>query len=372
MKIAFVSTMSHAPWGGSEELWAGAAARLAESGLEVSSLVTRWPSTPAGIENLRTRRVRIEHFPRPGPVGRAMTRLSGRQRGAPYRRFLRGIRPAFVVVSQGGTGDGVNCMLECAERGIPYAAIVQANSELWWPEDNVRELWVRAYRGARRVFFVSHGNAELLESQLGLRLDNKVVVSNPWNIRIPDSTAWPSDRSGYRLACVARLEIHAKGQDLLLRSLARANLTSQGGRVSFFGAGAQIDGLRALALHLGLANVSFEGQVSDINAVWETHHLLVLPSRFEGSPLALYEAMWCGRPSIVTDVGGNVELCEDGVTGFVCRAPAVALLAETLDRAWEARARWMEMGAAARASIEAKVPREPIGAFCEILRDVFP
>ena len=370
MKLAFVSTMSNVPWGGSEELWAGAAARLADSGHDVSSLVTRWPSTPAGIESLRARRVRIEHFPRSGPVGRALSRLSGRQRGAPYRRFLGKIKPAFVVVSQGGTGDGVNCMLECAERGIPYAPIVQANSELWWPEDGVRNLWIRAYRGARRIFFVSHNNAELLECQLGLRLDNKVVVSNPWNIRIPDSTSWPLDNGGYRLACVARLDIHAKGQDLLLRSLARAKLTSQGGRVSFFGNGAQIDGLRSLATFLGLANVSFEGQVSDINAVWGAHHLLVLPSRFEGSPLALNEAMWCGRPSIVTDVGGNRELCEDGVTGFVCRAPQVGLLAEALDRAWEARARWKEMGAAARASIDSKAPRDPVGAFCEILRDV--
>ena len=41
------------------------------------------------------------------------------------------------------------------------------------------------------------------------------------------------------------------------------------------------------------------------------NHLLVLPSRAEGTPIALVEAMICARPAVVTDVGGNVEWLED-------------------------------------------------------------
>ena len=70
---------------------------------------------------------------------------------------------------------------------------------------------------------------------------------------------------------------------------------------------------------LQLKNVHFRGHVNDIRAIWEQNHLLVLPSRYEGLPLALVEAMWCGRPAVVTDVGGNAELCV-GKRNGICRA----------------------------------------------------
>jgi glycosyltransferase involved in cell wall biosynthesis len=149
--------------------------------------------------------------------------------------------------------------------------------------------------------------------------------------------------------------------------LAKSKVISQGIHVNFFGAGTQLAGLRALASYLQLSNVTFQEQVSDMNAVWEKHQLLLLPSRLEGSSLALIEAMWCGRPALVTDVGGNTELCDDNVTGFICPAPTPQLLAETLDRAWHAAARWPAMGAAARKRIEVSVPKDPIGSFCEQL-----
>jgi glycosyltransferase involved in cell wall biosynthesis len=45
-----------------------------------------------------------------------------------------------------------------------------------------------------------------------------------------------------------------------------------------------------------------------------------MASSGEGKPLALTEAMLCGRPAVVTDVGGNAELVSDRVTGFVTQS----------------------------------------------------
>jgi glycosyltransferase involved in cell wall biosynthesis len=104
---------------------------------------------------------------------------------------------------------------------------------------------------------------------------------------------------------------------------------------------------------LGLRNVRFHGQVSDIEAVWRRSHALVLPSRAEGSSLALQEAMACGRVPIVTDVGGNAELVEDGATGFVAAAPTVPAVGDALERAWRRRREWPEIGARAAERIAA-------------------
>jgi glycosyltransferase involved in cell wall biosynthesis len=73
-----------------------------------------------------------------------------------------------------------------------------------------------------------------------------------------------------------------------------------------------------------------------------------MPSRSEGTPLALVEAMICGRPSVVTDVGGNLEWVEEPRNGFIAEAPTVRSFGKALERAWMARDRWPSLGAAAR------------------------
>jgi glycosyltransferase involved in cell wall biosynthesis len=110
---------------------------------------------------------------------------------------------------------------------------------------------------------------------------------------------------------------------------------------------------------LGLGNVEFAGQLENIEEVWSKHHALVLPSRFEGMPLVLVEAMLCGRPGIVTDVGGNCELVRDGINGFVAKAPTVDLLDETMNRVWESRHRLQEIGEVAAKHVRQFVTRDP-------------
>ena len=92
-----------------------------------------------------------------------------------------------------------------------------------------------------------------------------------------------------------------------------------------------------MAKELDLPHIEFAGFVEDIEQLWTRHHALVLPSRFEGMPLSLVEAMLCGRPSIVTDVAGHRELVRDNVNGFLAKAPTVELLNEAMNRAWENR-----------------------------------
>jgi glycosyltransferase involved in cell wall biosynthesis len=104
-----------------------------------------------------------------------------------------------------------------------------------------------------------------------------------------------------------------------------------------------------------------------VGSIWASHHALVLPSRYEGLPLSLVEAMLCGRPSIVTNVSGNTELLEDNVTGFVAAAPMPTFLDEALERAWARRADWQAIGAAAARQVRELVPSDPAGVFADEL-----
>ena len=116
---------------------------------------------------------------------------------------------------------------------------------------------------------------------------------------------------------------------------------------------------------LDLPNVRLAGHAR-VDEIWATHHALLMPSRHEGLPLALIEAMLCGRFGIVTDVAGNAELIDDNRTGFVAAAPQAACLDEAMERAWQQRHRWAEIGLAA-AQVQTLLPADPIDDFIQRL-----
>ena len=127
-------------------------------------------------------------------------------------------------------------------------------------------------------------------------------------------------------------------------------------------------GLEWLAARLGLTDrVVFAGFVS-VEAIWASNHALVMPSRFEGLPLAMVEAMLCARPVIATDVAGHAEIIEDGVTGFLAHAATVGSMAAALERFWVRRYEAEEIGKAAARRIRRLIPANPVQVFSEKLK----
>jgi hypothetical protein len=77
--------------------------------------------------------------------------------------------------------------------------------------------------------------------------------------------------------------------------------------------------------------------------------------------------MWCGRPSVVTNVSGDDELSINQETSFVATAPTVGSLGQTFESAWEGRMKWLTMGLMARSRVEQKTPKDPVANFCQHL-----
>jgi len=380
-RVVFVSTMFTAPWGGSEELWARSCRILAEEGHEVFACVHGWPQMPAQVKELQAAGVEIAE--RRLTIAAKLNqrfvehvcRLQGRN--APdsaeigYGRWLRELRPNLVCIADSGVMSGLGWAKACVNLRLPFVSVGQANAIHWWPGDVLAQEARETYAKALRLFFVSQGNLELFADQVGWTPSHAEVVRNPFGVSYDAAPPWPDERSGLKLACVGRLEPPSKGQDLLLRVLAREEWRSRNITVSFFGDGDNEDSLRRLCSRLGVdGKVNFGGRVPSIEAVWKGHHALVLPSRYEGLPLAVVEAMLCGRMAIVTDVAGNAEVVTDGVDGFVAGAPVVESLASAMERAWNQRGDWRSMGAAAGVNIRRLVPREPARVFADRLLEL--
>src|ERR1700733_3793628 len=370
MRFAFISTLYDQPWGASEELWSQAATQPKRAGHDVQASTAYWPRLPDKVTALAQHGIKLEPYPSvSGIEGRARhfwNRLSLGMRRSHGR--LKRFNPDLVIISQGANSGGFAWAKVCRNGAIPYLIIVHCNSESWWIADRDVSEAVASYTSARKVLCVSDHNLDLLRLQLGEPLPNGEVVWNPHNVSLGHAPPWPREGAVWRLAFVARMHVAAKGQDVLLQILARPEWRDRPVELNLFGSGPDELGLRRLSGMLQLNNVHFRGHVSDIRAIWEQNHLLVVPSRYEGVPLSLVEAMWCGRPAVVTDVGRTSELCVDNETGFVAPAATVSSFGNALERAWERRHDWPHMGEAARARAEKLVPKDPVGEFCERLK----
>jgi glycosyltransferase involved in cell wall biosynthesis len=369
MRVVFITTMTGYPWGGSEELWSQAAGRLAAAGHQLAAFTEIPPPHSPKFTSLAAKGIALNWrtTPRWGVARVLWCRLTGTLPRQVEKEWLLAQKTDLVVISQGGTTDGQDWMGFCREQKLPYVSIVQCNSDIAWVKDDVAAPWAANYLAARAVYCVSRHNLELLEWQFGERLPNALVVWNPNNVAASDLLPWPAENGKVRLACVARLEPGAKGQDVLFKVLARPEWRARPIELNLYGAGPFENALRKMAERLQLTQVNFRGHVANVAEVWRDHHLLVLPSRQEGLPLSLIEAMSCGRPAVVTDVGGNAELCVDGETGFVASAAAVEPLGEALERAWTRRAEWPALGLAAHQRTRQIVPADPVGDLCGLL-----
>jgi len=367
-RLAFVSTMGGFPWGGSEALWADAARAALADGHQVLACVHAWPETPAPVSALAAAGATLVRRPPPAARRSFAARLRDRLGRSLARRSDRAIervlawRPDVIVVSQGHTYEALEqpgLGERLAAAGVPYVLVCQLNSDLQTPAAGARARAERFLAGAARLVFVAEENLRLAERQLGRTLANARVLRNPVHLARPAPLPWPA-RARARIACVARLDVRYKGQDLLLEALAAPAWRARDLECRLYGAGPDRAHLARLLARHGLAGrVRLMGHVADVAAVWRECHLLALPSRAEGTPLALVEAMLCARPALVTDVGGNGEWIEEPDCGFVAAAATVRSLAGALERAWVRRADWRAMGARAHRRAAGRVDPVP-------------
>lgn len=91
--------------------------------------------------------------------------------------------------------------------------------------------------------------------------------------------------------------------------------------------------LEAKAASMGLGDrVLFLGYRRDVPDLISSFDVYVLPSLWEGLPLALIEALAIGKPILCTTVGGNPEIVEDGVNGYLVPPGDAAALADRILR----------------------------------------
>jgi glycosyltransferase involved in cell wall biosynthesis len=368
-RIVFVSTLAGHAWGGSEELWSRTALNMAGRGYQVSASVGKWSPLHPQVVNLMQQGIEVWLRPDPYPLWRQGRRMLISPHKTPItlevEKLVRKRPPRLVVVSTGGAFPPVDLLEMCIARSLPFVTISQSGFVDRWCDDNLAARYRKVATAPLRCYFVSEANRRLTEMFIGCRLSNAEVVRNPVNVKYDAAPPWPQvgPNCEWRLACVGRLFPPAKGQDILFEALAQPPWQARRWRLHLYGEGPMRDGLERLAQRLGIRErIVFAGHRS-VDEIWGSNHVLVMPSRYEGLPLAMVEAMLCGRPVIATDVAGHAEIIEDGVTGFLADAPTGCSVGMALERFWARRAEARKIGAAAANRIRQLVPSDPVAVF---------
>lgn len=171
-----------------------------------------------------------------------------------------------------------------------------------------------------------------------------------WN-GIPDvnERAYPGSHEIMTLIVVARF-VQQKDHELLLYAL--KGVTGKW-RLLLAGDGPKRAKLEDLVLKLGLQNrVEFTGDRNDIPFILAQSDLFILPSKWEGLPLSVLEAMRAGLPVIASDVGGVNEAVTHGDNGFLVARGDVAGMRKRIQQLISDPGRMREMGESGRRRYE--------------------
>ena len=273
------------------------------------------------------------------------------------RRALRRIDSGVVV----SFGTAVNVITLKACRGLGRRVIISERND---PGRLIR-LWENLWRHYYPLAdLVTANTRSALSDMRGFVGERKLAfVPNP--LQLPNGNGnGKRNGNGHHgnghpanettatapfVLTVGRL-VEDKAQDVLLDAFAQAGEDFKNWRLAIVGDGRLAGTLRAQAETLGInERVDWHGIVRDPYHFYRTAHVFALPSRVEGTPNALLEAMSCGLPVVVSDgAPGPLELVEDEITGLIVPVNDPAKLAAAFRRLANDRELRERLGAAAR------------------------
>jgi glycogen synthase len=358
MRILIINSEYPPIGGGAGNASANIARELEKSGQEVCVLTSAFGRLPRNetAGSLRVMRVPSlrRRMDRSGALEQGMFILTGT---AAALRLISRWKPNIVVAFFGVPAGPIALLIKLLYK-IPYIVSLRGGDVPGFrPYDFgtyhkvIAPLLRLIWRNASAIVANSDGLRKL-----ALTFEDRFPISIiPNGVELERFTSPPlRSWDPPRLLFVGRI-VHQKGLDLLLSALSQ--LRDLPWELTIVGDGPQREPLLEDAVNLGLEQrIHFAGwrRGNDLEAEYGRANLFVFPSRHEGMPNVVLEAMASGLPVIATRIPGNEELVSAGVTGELVPPEDTAALKVALEHLLpDARLR-QNMGSAARKRVEEK------------------
>ena len=336
--------------GGTQNWLAHLAAALAPRGFEIRVYSLRARADPQILR-------RLEPHARVAIVGESrLWRIEGL---AHLARELRGwpadvLQTALPTANWIGRALGKWCAVPVVLSSIRGRNLDKPVWQRWLERATAR--WAQAVVFNDREAIPFAMRREGVRREQAIHVPNGVAPGTTAKTRAETRAELRTPEAAPVIGTVGRLHA-AKNQMELLRAFASVRARHPAAVLWLVGEGDLRPALEAEVRRLGLAEaVRMPGTREDVPDLLAAMDVFALPSRWEGMPNALMEAMSAGLPVVATAVDGIRDLVVDGESGWLVAPGDVPALAEAMaralaDPAWAAR-----MGRAARERMETHFP----------------
>jgi len=249
----------------------------------------------------------------------AFRSLASVRRISYLKHLMKRVDPKVVVVSQGRIESASLALLAAKRAGlrtISYIPMAHLVSVSGIPVAvRLREMVnTYLYRLPDRIITISDSARGMLIER-GVT-QNIAVVPNGIEVKCLSE----SDRNEFRrrlgvteseyvVGVVGRIEFRQKGQDFAVETIRRFRDRLEGYRFMFIGEGPDAQKLREMISSANLLQVArVLPWCNDPGKIYAALDMLLIPSRFEGVPLVMLEAMSYGLPIVASDSDGMADL----------------------------------------------------------------
>jgi glycosyltransferase involved in cell wall biosynthesis len=292
------------------------------------------------------------HWVRLGLMKEATSALSGL--GNNYRRVralaraIHDSRPQVVV----SFIDTMNVLVLMAAIGMNVPVVISERTDpaKHQPGRIWRTLRSLSYPSARRLVVQNQSGLDFFKPMLSQQV---CIVPNPI-LPVPAQPGETPFLPHRPVVMTAGRLSREKGCDLAIRAFARLSDRYPDWHLLILGEGAQRSELEALVTELGMnERISLPGRVKNPYDYYRKADLFVLPSRYEGLPNALCEAMACGMPVVAANCSpGVAEVIRNGVNGLLTETENVDSLAAAMSNLMGDKDQRASLGEQALLSVE--------------------
>ena len=374
--ILFISTMNGDPWGGSEEFWFSVAVKMAVSGYSVHCAYYGWPQGKDDkTSRLKDAGCSITLLTNPKCASSVFDKLRRRNKVKSEVRQLLSNSFDLVCISQGGFEEVIQ---------QPFRNVLPLLKNFVLVNHNYNENRILNDRRKKRLHDWTHAAAlnmadaarvfSALKKITGFEIPNSLVIVNPVTVTVQHSpVAWPSlnQNGNYCWVMMAQLDTNRKAQDVLIKALSTKKWKHRNWELFLYGRGEDNNLLAQLIESSPVKDkLHLMGHTKAVEKILQQSHLLLQITHIDAMPLSVTEAMNMARPCVVSNVGDMPLWINDEINGFITDEVNETGIDEVLEKAWNQRANWQQMGEAAFNTFQKKYPQHYEAFYEKILVDL--
>jgi len=372
-KLLFLTTQGH--WGGAQKYVYDLATSLAG---EFDIIVA--VGDPEGEKQLQEKLqiIQLQHLRREiSPIHDLLAIWE-------IRNLYKKIKPDIVHLNSSKAGILGSLASQMSNVNCQMSLIYTAHG--WVFEEPLSRVSKNLYRLAEKytarakdaIIVLSGKDKTIAREKLGIPLNRLTLIPNGLNppaLSLPRAEARQILELKADATVVGTIANHykTKGLDVLLRAVAEIKKEMDNLQVIIIGDGPERARLKALIAKLNLrACVRLTGFLPDANKYLPALDIFVLPSRKEGLPYTLLEAMRAGLPIIATAVGAMPTVITNGVDGLLVPPESPRALGQALQKFTANQEYHDQLGLAAKRRAEAFSLTKQIQATTTLYRSLLP